>query len=458
VTEPRWHLRRPRGLRDRVTLAFSLAAFLISVVLAGSTYLAARTILIDQREGTATRQAYVDANFVRDRLTGSDTTVPGVLAALNPPSQSFALISSSSQWFTSALAIGPEALPSALRDLVQAGTPAHQRTTVGGVPAFVIGVPIPSVGADYYEVSQLTELDSALRVLSGVLLLAAAVTTGLGTFLGRRLSRLALQPLDAVAGTAAEIASGGLDTRLPPTNDPDLATIVGSFNSMVDALQQRIEREARFVGDVSHELRSPLTTLVTSVDVLQGRRDELPERSQRALDLVHAELDRFRRTLDDLLELARSEAGLDDKELGLVSLDELVRQTLLGSGRSTDLLQVVSPVVVRADKRRLERAVLNLLDNADRHGDGVVAVSVRTSGARALVLVDDAGAGVPAEERERIFERFARGPGGTRKSPGAGLGLALVDETARLHGGAVRCVDRPGGGARFVLSLPRAAR
>ncbi len=454
--QPR-RVRRRRGLRDRVTLAFSLAAFLISVVLAGSTYLAARTILIDQRERTATRQAYVDANFVRDRLSGSDTTVPDVLAALNPPSQSYALINSAGQWFASGLAVGPEALPSSLRDLVQAGTPAHQVATVGGQPSFVIGVPIPSVGVDYYEVSQLTELDTALRVLSGVLLLAAVVTTALGTFLGRRLSRLALQPLDTVAGTAVEIASGGLDIRLPPTDDPDLATIVGSFNSMVDALQQRIEREARFVGDVSHELRSPLTTLVASVDVLEGRREELPERSQRALDLVRSELDRFRRTLDDLLELARAEAGLDDKELELVSLDEVVRQTLLGSGRSESLLQVSAPVLVRGDKRRLERALRNLMDNADRHGDGCVGVSVRTSGNRALVLVDDAGPGVPVEERERIFERFARARGGTRRSPGAGLGLSLVDETARLHGGSVRCVDRPGGGARFVLSLPRVA-
>ncbi len=454
--QPR-RVRRRRGLRDRVTLAFSLAAFLISVILAGSTYLAARTILIDQRERTATRQAYVDANFVRDRLSGSDTTVPDVLAALNPPSQSYALINSAGQWFASGLAVGPEALPSSLRDLVQAGTPAHQVATVGGQPSFVIGVPIPSVGVDYYEVSQLTELDTALRVLSGVLLLAAVVTTALGTFLGRRLSRLALQPLDTVAGTAVEIASGGLDIRLPPTDDPDLATIVGSFNSMVDALQQRIEREARFVGDVSHELRSPLTTLVASVDVLEGRREELPERSQRALDLVRSELDRFRRTLDDLLELARAEAGLDDKELELVSLDEVVRQTLLGSGRPETLLQVSAPVLVRGDKRRLERALRNLMDNADRHGDGCVGVSVRTSGNRALVLVDDAGPGVPVEERERIFERFARARGGTRRSPGAGLGLSLVDETARLHGGSVRCVDRPGGGARFVLSLPRVA-
>src|SRR4029078_786593 len=127
-----------------------------------------------------------------------------------------------------------------------------------------------------------------------------------------------------VAEAAAEIAGGRLETRLPDIDDADLAMLTSSFNSMADAPPDRIERDARFASDVSHELRSPLTTLATTVGVLAGRRDELPERSRPALHLPTAAVDRFQRLVEDLLEISRYDAGVADLHLEDVSLTELV--------------------------------------------------------------------------------------------------------------------------------------
>ncbi|MCF6746422.1 HAMP domain-containing histidine kinase, partial [Blastococcus sp. KM273128] len=285
------------------------------------------------------------------------------------------------------------------------------------------------------------------------------VATLAGAGFGVWASRRAVSPLEQVAGAATRIAGGELSTRLPPTGDPDLVGIVAAFNSMVDALAARIERDARFVGDVSHELRSPLTSLTTSVEVLATRREELPPRAQQALALVEGQVTRLRVTLDDLLELAWMDGADHGPDAVPVPLAALVREVLEGTGRPVDLLEAGpgEGTTVLGDKSRLERAVRNLLDNADRYGGGPERVAVRRCEGSVLVTVDDAGPGVAPLDRERIFERFARAPGSARRSlPGAGLGLAIVAETAAQHGGAAWCEASPCGGARFVLSLPAA--
>jgi signal transduction histidine kinase len=290
-----------------------------------------------------------------------------------------------------------------------------------------------------------------------VLTAFAVATAAAGAVLGRYAARRVVMPLDNVAGAAARIAGGALATRLATTEDPDLATIVGSFNSMVDALHERIERDARFAADVSHELRSPLTALVTSVDVLQRRRDEMPAQSREALDLIDRDLHRFQRALEDLLELGRLESGSARGVRATVDLRDLARHALEDGGRPGALLHELEPGAdtrVFVDKAQLHRALVNLFENADRHGGGLTGVTVTAAPGGVVLCVDDEGPGVAPADRERIFERFVRG--GSRGSlPGTGLGLSLVAETVRAHGGAVWCVPGPGGvGSRFVVRLP----
>ncbi|HEU4330355.1 MAG TPA: HAMP domain-containing sensor histidine kinase [Lapillicoccus sp.] len=452
------------GLRGTVTASFALGALILSTLFAVGTYLTARHYLMDQRQATALRQSYADANFVLDGLLSRDARIPEVLSSVNAPVDSELVVRKDDRWFSSALTRGPETIPTEVRDGVLQGAVTYAWTSADDQPALVVGVPLPGAGAEFYEIVSTTELRSTLATLATVLAAFATLATLAGAALGRVASRRLMAPLDDVATAAARIGAGGLQTRLPPTDDPDLATIVGSFNSMVEALDERIQRDARFAADLGHELRSPLTALVASVQVMERRRDDLPPRTQRALDLVVVELGRFQQTLQDLLELGRLDAGVRSQVLTEVDAAELVRVSLEQSHRDPGLLHVAAPdraptadLTVRVDKQQLGRALVNLYENADRHAGGVREVTVQRVRDWVRIDVDDHGDGVPEADRERIFERFVRA--GSRGSlPGSGLGLSIVAETAVSLGGRVWCEDAPGGGARFIVELPVAPR
>ena len=451
---------RPRGLRARIVLGFAAGALLVSAVLVATTFALARNYLLDQRERSVTRQAFVDATVLRSRLATAGVDVGDALGDLVPSGGSDVVVRHGDAWYSSSLDVGARDVPTSLRDLVRTGDAASVRVSATTGPRMVVGLQLPDADVEFYEVSPLTELQLSLRTLAAVLGAGAATATAAGAAFGLWASRRAVQPLEQVAGAASRIAGGELATRLPPTEDPDLVAIVGSFNSMVDALAARIDRDARFIGDVSHELRSPLTSLSTTVEVLARRREELSPRGREALGLVEVELDRFRRTVDDLLELARLDGEVAGAASPPVSLTALAREVLERTGRSPGLLEADDDglTVVSAEKTRLERALRNLLDNADRHAGGACCVQVQRRGDSIVLRVDDAGPGVPAADRDRVFERFARGTAAARGSmPGAGLGLAIVAETASRHGGAAWCSPSPCGGARFSLALPGTA-
>ena len=451
----------PRGLRARIALGFAVGSLLVSAVLVTTTFLLARDYLLDQRQDALTRQAFADANVLRSRLATEGVEIGEALGELVPAGESSVVVRRGASWYSASLDGGARNVPPALREVVASGSAATLRTATPAGPQFVIGIPVAGADLEFYEVTPLTALQTALRTLATVLGVGALAASAAGAALGVWASRRTVAPLEQVAVAATRIAGGDLGARLPPTEDPDLVAIVGGFNSMVDALTARIERDARFVGDVSHELRSPLTSLVTSMELLGARRDELSPRSRQALTLMENELARFRRTVDDLLELARVDSGALPGQTPLVSLTALVRETLIRSGRDRALLRGDDDEAteVRADKGRLERAVLNLLDNADRHAGGACEVTVERHEGSVILTVTDDGPGVPVSDRERIFDRFARGPRAERGSlPGAGLGLAIVAQTAEQLGGAAWCSASPSGGARFSVSIPAADR
>ena len=451
-------LHRHLGLRSAVTLSFAGGALLLSAVLSIGTYLVARDYLVEQRERSATGQAFADASYVRAGLLTESKPVSDVLGEVSPPADATVFVRQAGEWYSSSLILASDVVPPSLQSAVAAGRGGIAWTTVDNSPAIVVGVQLPAVDAEFFEVAAADELNRTLNTIAAVLAGFAALTTVGGALLGRWASRRVLAPLNAVAGAAARIAGGDMRTRLDPTDDPDLLTIVGSFNSMVDALHERIERDARFTADVAHELRSPLTTLTTSMGVLRGRQDEMSSTSRSALHLAAEDLRRFRTVLEDLLELGRLDAGGGERAAVRVNVRELVRQALITSGRPDALLdEGATSLHVAVDKQRMSRALINLFDNADIHGGGLARVRVQAVGSHVEVDVDDAGPGIPAAERARIFERFVRG-GSRRSLPGAGLGLSLVAETLRGHDGGVNCTDSPAGGARFSVWLPLADR
>lgn len=459
-TSKKWTLPAPRrGLRRRVITMFAVGGLLLTVLLAVITYGLADRYLTDQREGSATRQAYVNARAIRDDLNLPSSDVSTTLAALELPTTSSVVMHRAGNWFSTSVGVSRADVPVRLQRLVRSGVPGHQRVMVGNNPVLVVGLPIPSAGTEYFQIFSLSELESTLGVIRGSVIGAACAGTALAGLLGLWASRRVLKPLRDVGAAAEEIAEGDLGRRLDRPRDHDLATLTTSFNRMVEELETRIQRDARFASSVSHELRSPLTTLATASELLDKQRDDFPERMRPAVDALVSDVKRFQRLVQELLELSRAEADVDAATEEPVRLAELVRHhqsSSDGAGFAVQIAPDVSDVALLTDKRRLDRVVTNLVENARTHGGGVTALTVDRKGNRVQICVDDSGPGIPAAERQRIFERFYRGPASGRRGSGSGtgLGLALVAEHIRVLGGEVRVDEAPHGGARFVVELP----
>ncbi|MFE4001115.1 ATP-binding protein [Nocardioides sp. YIM B13467] len=449
----RWPARR--GLRANVVAAFAAGALLISLILAFSTYFSARHYLIVQRERNALQQAYIDAALVKERLRTNGVNVAEVLSEIAPPRRTTVFVHQDGQWYSSDLTTRVHDATSNVATSVEAGDVALSWTDTGGRPNVVVGVPLEGVDADYYEVTHAKELSETLDTMGYALAISAAITTLAGGILGWYAARRVLRPLRQVALAAARISAGELDTRVEATDDPDLATLTGSFNTMVDTVVERLDHDARFAADVSHELRTPVATLTTSLGVLQGDSTLSPS-SATAVGLMAGELDRFRGALEDLITLGRLDAGVRESEWEVLGVADLVAATLAEAeigGRAT--VDVPADLAIYADRLQVHRALANLVRNAETHGCGLTAVRAIARRGYAEIHVTDSGPGVPAAERERIFDRFAR-MGARGATTGSGLGLSIVEQTAQLHDGSVWCREADSGGADFVLSFPLA--
>lgn len=455
------------GLRRRILLTFALGSTLLAVLLAVTTYGLSRSNVIQQREGTSIDAAKRNAQAVQASLRGPALTVQPALDALESFGVQRALVWYAGGWSPGNGRYQETALPQSLVDrVIEDAVPARMVVDVDGEPNVVVGWPLANDGA-YFEFFSLTEVDSTLSSVRLSLYLAGLITIVLGILAGTVAARRAVRPVADAAQAAKSIAGGRLDTRLEPSGDPDLGVLASSFNDMAEALQRRIERDGRFASDVSHELRSPLMTLAASIEVIEGRRHEMPERAQAAVDLLSSDVARFRTLVEDLLEISRFDAGAVRLHLEELLVSQFVRQAI-GVSSLPDIVLTTTAraerMLISGDRRRLARAVANLIDNARIHGGGdarvgvVVPVDEDAVADRVQISVEDLGPGVPVDERKLIFERFARGGGAGRRSgnDGSGLGLALVAEHIRLHGGEVWVESRHDGrdGARFVIELP----
>ncbi len=277
------------GIGARITAVFGLGALVLSILMGGLSYFTTRHFLLAERESAAQHQAFANAALVRSSLETGDTRYGTLLASIdaaNAGTAAHSVLYFESKPYAASLSAGESSIPAALRSEALHGTAATQtyRTSGEGTPEIVVAVPIPSVRAVYFEVFDLSDLAHTLRVIGLTLFGAGVVTTLLGVALGRFAATRSLRPLADVSRAAGAIAGGELDTRLDAdAADPDLEGLTKSFNTMVDELQVRIEREARFNSDVSHELRSPLTTLAATLEVLEADRAQLPRaRSARS--------------------------------------------------------------------------------------------------------------------------------------------------------------------------------
>ena len=454
------------GLRRRILLTMTIGTLLLSLFLAITTYGLARSNLVDERIDVAISTSRRNAQGVERDLRSLPATAEIAGDSLERVGVHDYLIWYDNAWTGGAATFqNPDIPPELVTKVIDKGESASQIVTVGDGLSVVVGWDIPRVGA-YFEGFSLEEADSTLSSVRLSLILATAITTGLGVLVGIFAARRSVRPVATAAQAASAIAGGRLDTRLESTDDPDMRILTESFNDMAEALQVRVERDARFASDVSHELRSPLMTLAASVEVMEARRDEIPDRAQTALDLLSGDVVRFQGLVEDLLEISRFDAGAIRLHMEELLAAEFVRQAVAVSSLPHTPVYVsrrAELALIRGDRRRLARVIANLIDNARAYGGGGPEVSIDVPNpddepiSHIVIVVEDHGPGVPEEERELVFERFARGGGAGRRtgSDGAGLGLSLVDEHVRMHGGRVWVEDRldSESGARFVIEM-----
>lgn len=456
---------RSISLRQRVTLLFVATGLLASIALSTASYLTARSYILQRRDEVVERQAFNNAQLIRSQIRNRRSEAFELISNVRTEQGGFAVLHLGPEnlYFSQEIRYTQSALPATLVASVLDGITARQRFTIEGQPYVGVGVNIAEIDVQYFEAFPLDDEQRTLTAIGSALVVGVVVVGLLAGLVGVAVGRRIMRPLERVSEAAGDIADGGLDTRLDTEVDPDLARLVTSFNDMADAVQTRIEREARFASDVSHELRSPITALAAAVEVLDARRADLNDRTQQALDVVISQVRRFDQMVIDLLELSRFDVGVTDLHREDVVLEPLIRRIAQRYG-AENLTVDVSPQfdgVAAIDKRRFERIMANLIDNARLHGGGATRVTVEPMMNEAgsitgtLVAVEDSGPGVASSERSRIFERFARGSAGRSRAGGTGLGLALVSEHARAHGGRTWVEDSSTGGARFVVMFPK---
>jgi signal transduction histidine kinase len=286
--------------------------------------------------------------------------------------------------------------------------------------------------------------------VAGVVALVAAITWWV---VGR-----ALRPVERIRAEVDDISADRLDRRIAvPASGDEIAALAGTMNRMLDRLDAAAAAQRRFVSDASHELRSPLATIRQHAELAQLHPDATPV--DDLAGVVHDEGLRMQELVDALLLLTRLDESpvihqeavdLDDLALAEISRLRAGGAEVDGSG--------IHAARVRGDVRLLGRLVRNLADNAARHARSAVAIGVLESDGQVLLTIDDDGPGVPAAERERIFERFVRlDEARARDAGGSGLGLAIVRAIAEAEGGSVVVEDSPLGGARFTVVLPAAS-
>jgi signal transduction histidine kinase len=273
---------------------------------------------------------------------------------------------------------------------------------------------------------------------------------------GLWIARTGLKPVDRLTHAVEHVArTEDLAVRIPAEGDDEIARLSRSFNAMTAALASSRDRQQQLIADAGHELRTPIAIVRGHLELLAAY-EQTPEERAETLTLVTDELDRMRRFVDDLLDLAKAERT-DFLQLRTVDVAELVDDVLAKSEGLADRewrAEVVSRGVIVGDPQRLTQALLALVDNAIRYTspDDSIVVGGRVNAGSARLWVEDSGPGVPEEDRERIFSRLVRGRRGASRYEGTGLGLAIVRAIAEAHGGSVHVGGEEG--ARFELILP----
>jgi heavy metal sensor kinase len=455
-------------IRARMTLWY--VALLAAIIAAVGAFLVVRlradlTAELDRRLNPALDQ--IALGYHEEGAPELPDISGTVLSGESAASQVLATDGTVAAHYGARVAGAPMLRPAELHAVLADGVRIDRSATLGAHRWRVVarastrkGAPVAVVAAE-----STAPIDRSVHRLIVLLLIAGPAALAATAAGGWWLARRSLRPIQRLTDEAALIGIDRLADRLPePATHDEVARLAATLNTMLARIEAGVEEQHRLIADASHELRSPLAAMRAELDV-SLRADHLDPQAAAVLRSARAEVDRLSRTVDGLLTLAQADQGALDLELGPVDLATVAEETAhrlqsLAADRSIDLRTSLDPAPVRGDPGRLAQAVANLLDNAIKYSPagGAVVVSTATDGAHARLDVLDEGPGIPPDARERVFDRFARlDASRTQATGGAGIGLSLVQEIARAHGGRASTEPGPRGGSRFSLVLPSSA-
>lgn len=346
--------------------------------------------------------------------------------------------------------------------------------TFAGEPFFVIARDVPNSVDDarLYLLFSEREVREGLNDFRQGLVGGWIITTLGAALVGNLIAKRTLSPVRQSADAARSLAEGLLHTRLAAGGRDEFGAWARTFNDMAEALEMKLEqlsaaheREKRFTADVAHDLRTPVTAMVSVASILKSKLDHAPDDMRRPIELLVADVERLRKLITDLLELGQLDAEDQVARPEPVELQSLVQRVveLSSQGHDSaepDVIVDVPNSIVMVDRVRLERVLLNLVRNAIVHGGGQISVSADVRSNEAEICVADHGPGIPEDQLSEIFDRFHKA-NVARSNEGSGLGLAIVAQHVRIMGGEVTARNRlshRGGskpsGAVFCVRLP----
>ena len=337
------------------------------------------------------------------------------------------------------------------------GFSTHQAPDVGALRLLVVRAGAARLGVG----EPLTPVRDAQEEVRHTFLIAGGLTLAVALLAAYLLAARFVAPLRRIAGIAARVDAGDLRGRIAATGgrNDEVRVLADAFDHMLDRLEQAFARQRSFVSDASHELRTPLTGLRGQLEVLARQDSPSPAEVRRVEALALGEIDRMTQLVDDLLLLAHADEArfLVPEPIELESFVAELFELSAATANRRFALDPLPQGVLMADPARLAQALRNVLGNAVAHTreGGLIRLSVAATATGVRFTIDDDGPGIPANQRQLVFERFHRTDASrARSTGGAGLGLAIVREIVLAHGGAVRACEAPAGGARIELELP----
>lgn len=457
-------------MRVRLALIYTALLAVALIVFGGAVYLVLRSELMRSFDAALRADAEHAAGVLAQQIDDQ-----GVLSAPDALIELFAstggrvlVLDADGLLMADSAPPGSPTLPITANDLTQAvghGHAIRASTLTGDTLRLVVEpVPLPDGGLAGFVAwaESTTPLHDLLETVAVALPGGGVVVVGAALIIGLVLAKGALAPVTHVTEIARAISlSGDFAARVESGSRRDeVGELTVAFNEMLAVLEQNHQTLQRFLGDASHQLRTPLTTIRANLDLLQRPDVPVGERREILAD-ARDEAERMGRLIGDLLSLARAESGarlrFEPVDLDAL-LVESVRRQRQAAAHVRMSLGTVEPASVDGDRDRLTELLGILLDNAARYtpAGGSVGATLEVRGIVAVVRVTDTGIGLDAADRERLFERLYRGRRARELRPsGTGLGLAIARWIVEAHGGSIALVDREGGGTVAMVELPR---